>query len=61
MKFIQITTSAHVVDGVSHTPVYALGDDGSVWEFIASDWDTKWRRLTDDDNTGFEKPRGARP
>ena len=31
MKFVQIATAAYVnVDGESFTPVYALGDDGSV-------------------------------
>ena len=44
MKFVQIATAAYVnVDGESYTPLYALGDDGSVWELVHSGRSSKWR------------------
>ena len=58
MKFVQIAVAAYAnVLGESFTPVYALGDDGTVWEL--SPYGDKWRRVAADDNTGIED--GQRP
>jgi hypothetical protein len=62
MKFIQIATAAYVnAHGESFTPLYALGDDGSVWELHPHGHE--WRRVAASDNTGIEKKpvKGARP
>ena len=54
MKFVQIATAAYVnVDGESYTPVYALGDDGSVWEYLEGHRNgPRWRQLADTAGTG---------